>query len=93
MHGKSRWLGGGPPLRFELCQSIRSVLAMSDDEPEWSPRAIETIREMTQELAWLDEGSTQVVMDAKAGVTRWWTFAGGLANAISRTLRRADCRA
>ena len=82
VHGKSRWLGGGQPLRFELCQSIRAVLAMSDDEPEWSPRAIEAIREMRQEFAWLDEGSTQVVMDAKAGVTRWWTFAGGLANAM-----------
>lgn len=82
VHGKSRWLGGGQPLRFELCQSIRSVLAMSDEEPEWSPRAIEAIREMRQEFGWLDEGSTQMVMDAKAGVTRWWTFAGGLANAM-----------
>jgi ATP-dependent Lhr-like helicase len=82
VHGKSRWLGGGQPLRFELCQSIRAVLAISDEEPEWSPRAVEAIREMRQEFAWLDEDSTQVVMDAKAGVTRWWTFAGGLANAM-----------
>ncbi len=82
VHGKSRWLGSGQPLRFELCQSIRSVLAASDDEPEWSPRAVEALREMRQDFAWLDEQSTQLMIDVKAGVTRWWTFAGDLANAM-----------
>jgi ATP-dependent Lhr-like helicase len=82
MHGKSRWLGGGQPLRFELCQSIRSVLAMADAEPEWSPRAIDAIHNMRQEFFWLQDDSTHVVSDAKAGVTRWWTFAGDLANAM-----------
>ncbi len=82
VHGKSRWLGGGQPLRFELCQSIRSALATSDVETEWSPRAIEALREMRQDFAWLDERSTQLMVDSKAGVTRWWTFAGGLANAM-----------
>lgn len=83
VHGKSRWLGGGQPLRFELCQSIRAVLATSGAESEWSARAIEALREMREEFAWLgDQSSTQLVIDAKAGVTRWWTFAGGLANAM-----------
>jgi ATP-dependent Lhr-like helicase len=82
VHGKSRWLGGGQPLRFELCQSIRSVLATFEAEPEWSPRAIEAVREMRQNFAWLDERSTQLVIDSKAGATRWWTFAGVLANAM-----------
>ena len=82
VHGKSRWLGGSQPLRFELCQSIRSVLSESEEALEWSPRATAAIREMRQEFAWLDEDCTPVVIDAKAGVTRWWTFAGGLANAM-----------
>lgn len=82
IHGRSRWLGGGQPLHFQLCQSIRSVLATAAVEPEWSTRAVEAIREMRQEFAWLDEHSTQLVIDPKAGVTRWWTFAGGLANAM-----------
>jgi ATP-dependent helicase Lhr and Lhr-like helicase len=82
VRGKSRWLGGGQPLSFELCQSIRTVLATSDVEPEWSPRAVEALREVRQEFAWLDEASTHLVNDVRAGITRWWTFAGGLANAM-----------
>jgi ATP-dependent Lhr-like helicase len=82
VHGKSRWIGGGQPLKFELCQAVRSILASSEADPEWSPRAIEALREVRGDFGWVDERSTHLVVDAKAGAARWWTFAGGLANAM-----------
>lgn len=88
-HGKSRWLGGAQPLRFELCQSIRNVLTMDDVKPEWSSRAVQALGEIRTDFEWLDRESTHLVNDVKAGVTRWWTFAGGLANATLAELLAA----
>ena len=67
---------------IELCQSIRDVLATDAVEPEWSPRAVQAVGELRTDFEWLDDRSTHLVHDQKAGVTRWWTFAGGLANAM-----------
>lgn len=79
--GRSRWLGPGTPLRFDLCRAIRRVLAGSALGIEISRRARGRLDEIQQGYAWVDAGSTALVRDL-AGASRWWTFAGIRANAM-----------
>ncbi len=84
--GRSRWLGGGEPLSVSLCQAIKSVLAGDSLDECWSVRSKEKLEEIRDEFGWLDDVSTHIVTDLD-GVTRWWTFAGYLANSsIANTL-------
>ncbi|HEY1068451.1 MAG TPA: helicase-related protein, partial [Pirellulales bacterium] len=78
--GRSRWKGGAGGLRFDLCQSIKSVL-VSDAEPAaWSQRTRKRLQEIRSEFAWLREGDTVVL--TSGGGAEWWTFGGWQANAI-----------
>ncbi|MEO1084265.1 MAG: helicase-related protein, partial [Acidobacteriota bacterium] len=80
--GKSRWLGEGPPLGFELCQAIRRVLAGDSTPPGLTRRGADKLEELRSEFAWLsasDAGSFFETLDASR--VRWWTFAGLLGNA------------
>jgi ATP-dependent Lhr-like helicase len=79
--GLSRWKGQRPGLGFQLCQSIKRLLAEDDDREMWSKRARQQINEIRQEFAWLDKDGTVVVLD-KNDEAEWWTFAGTGANAI-----------
>ena len=79
--GRSRWLGPGTPLRFDLCRAIRRVLAESGLGIEVSRRARSRLDEIQQSYTWVDAGSTALVRDP-AGASRWWTFAGIRANAM-----------
>jgi ATP-dependent Lhr-like helicase len=76
--GRSRWLGSGPMLSCELCQAIRQVLAVRQSGPLWSRRARERMAVLFGEYAWVQPEGTFLVQDD--GETRWWTFAGQLAN-------------
>jgi ATP-dependent helicase Lhr and Lhr-like helicase len=52
--GRSRWLGGSQPLRFELCQAVRHVLLGIAPSESWSRRAaaeIDQARQETQTVA------------------------------------------
>ncbi|MCO6436559.1 MAG: DEAD/DEAH box helicase [Phycisphaerae bacterium] len=84
--GRSRWLGSGQSMSFELCQSIRRIL-VSDDEPSlWSQRARAEMKEAREEYSWVQEADTAIV-SSQTGLA-WWTFAGDRANAaISQRLR------
>lgn len=77
--GRSRWVGTGIPLRFELCRAIRRVLDEAKLEVELSARACSKLDEVCEEFAWVDSSGTAVVRDA-TGASRWWTFAGLRAN-------------
>lgn len=79
--GRSRWKGEGPGLGFALCQSVREVLASDDVRSYWSNRALERIREIRQEHAWLSSGET-VLTVGKEGGLEWWTFAGLASNSM-----------
>jgi ATP-dependent Lhr-like helicase len=79
--GKSRWLGQGQFLRFEVCRSIRDILASDRMEPSWSRRAGSRIAELREEFPWVRNDSTALVLGSK-GEVRWWTFAGGVANTL-----------
>lgn len=79
--GRSRWLGEGQFLSFEVCRSIRRVLAEDGVEEFWSKRAREKAEELRNEYPWVSLEAT-TLLQAPSGEVQWWTFAGGVANTI-----------
>ena len=79
--GRSRWIGPGVPLSFDLCRAIRQVLVEGSLGIDVSKRARTKLDELQRDFSWVDAEGTAVVRDP-AGVSRWWTFAGLRANAI-----------
>ena len=85
--GKSRWLGNGQPLGFELCRAIKDVLEEKPPGCEISKRATNTLQSLRHEFGWLTPGQTTLLSSSDG--TRWWTFGGLLANStIAQLLRR-----
>jgi len=76
--GKSRWLGEGPFLSYELCSAVKQVLTNSNISELWSKRATDKICELRNEYEWISEGSTAISF-SKNRFT-WWTFAGKIVN-------------
>ena len=79
--GRSRWIGPGIPLGFDLCRAIRRVLDDGTLDIELSRRARTKLVEMRQHFSWVDTTATAIVRDT-AGASRWWTFAGLRANTM-----------
>lgn len=82
-----RWMGGGSPLGYELCQAMRDVLLSDDRDPRWNDAAAAEMKRMREEHAFLRDG--EVVHDGREGPT-WWTFAGGRANLLLARMIEAD---
>jgi ATP-dependent Lhr-like helicase len=78
--GKSRWLGGSQPLRYEMCQAIRRTLLGSGPAENWSKRARTEVSQAIGETDCVASDALVVEMDGEKGRTTWWTFAGFLAN-------------
>jgi ATP-dependent Lhr-like helicase len=79
-NGRSRWQGDRPGLGFQVCQSIKHVLAGNADRTMWSQRARQQIAAVRAECAWLDTEGTAVLLE-QSGKAAWWTCAGTGANA------------
>jgi ATP-dependent helicase Lhr and Lhr-like helicase len=79
--GRSRWIGEGQYLSFQLCQAIRQVLAAESTQPYWSQRATAQIGEIRLDFPWTSYECTTLLQRGNGDV-QWWTFAGGLANSI-----------
>src|SRR5262249_7993499 len=79
--GRSRWLGEGQMLAYGLCQSIRRILAAEEQAPFWSSRATACLEELRTEYSWASPEATSIVRHPN-GEVRWWTFGGGIANAL-----------
>ncbi len=79
--GRSRWLGEGQMLSYGLCQSIRRVLTDEERPSFWSTRAAAGLEELRDEYSWASPEATSIVRHAN-GEVRWWTFGGGIANAL-----------
>jgi ATP-dependent Lhr-like helicase len=79
--GRSRWLGEGQMLSYRLCQSIRWILADDGQAPYWSSRTKAGIEELRTEYSWVEPDATSIVRHPN-GEVRWWTFGGGIANAL-----------
>ena len=77
-------------LGYRLCQAMRDVLARDENRDEWSQRAIQTLREVRQEFAWLAASGTTLrhsqSADGASHEIEWWTFAGTKANAAFRSI-------
>ena len=76
--GKSRWVGSGPALSFDVCRAMRDVLSGSEPPVELSQRAIAQLAALRQDFEWVSTDSTTLV--TSDGRTRWWTFGGTLTN-------------
>ena len=79
--GRSRWQGQGQVLHYDLCQSIKFVLASEEMSGRWSHRVRDRIGVLREEQAWLESANTAVVSD-NDGRLCWWTFAGQRANHV-----------
>ncbi|MCU0677719.1 MAG: hypothetical protein MUE69_33675 [Myxococcota bacterium] len=91
--GKSRWLGSGPPMHFELAQAAARVLHDGFDEALLSKRAREALVGLRSEFGWVRLDATRLVVEADADRTRWWTFAGDRYNqAIAARLRTPELK-
>lgn len=88
--GRSRWLGEGQMLSHAICQSIRRILASDEDDPAWSRRAVQQFSEIRDEHPWGSPDATCLVHQPN-GEIRWWTFAGGVANALLADALKPHC--
>ena len=77
--GRSRWVGQGLPLRFDLCRAIRRVLWEGTVGIDISRRARTRLDEIQEGFSWVEASGTAIVRDT-TGAGRWWTFAGLRAN-------------
>lgn len=90
--GRSRWVGEGQVLSHRVCQGIRRLLAGGERRPFWSRRATAALEELRGEYAWAAAGATSVVRHAN-GEVRWWTFGGGVVNALLADALRPEVEA
>ena len=77
--GRSRWIGQGIPLSFDLCRAIRRILDEGTLEVRLSRRARTKLDEIRGSFSWIDAAGTVIVRDTTSA-SRWWTFAGLRAN-------------
>jgi ATP-dependent Lhr-like helicase len=74
-------MGEGQMLSYRLCQSIRRILAAEDHASCWSSRATAALEDLRTEYSWASPEATNIVRHPN-GEVRWWTFGGGIANAL-----------
>ena len=78
--GRSRWIGPGVPLSFDLCRAIRRVLVEGALDIDVTKRARTRLDQLQQDFSWLDTTGTAVVRNPATGANHWWTFGGLRAN-------------
>ncbi len=78
--GRSRWLGAGGALSLEVCHAVRDVLASEGFAGAATQRAQTKLSELQAGMWWAEPEATVLVRDFARERSRWWTFAGALAN-------------
>lgn len=82
--GLARWLGSSAPLRFGLVDAMRRVLLGADPiAVQLSARARGRLDGLRAEWANRVDAERTVLLHEDCA-TRWWTWAGGRANAVLR---------
>ena len=79
--GRSRWIGSGVSIGYDLCQSIHELLCDDKVSPRWSRRTTQQFADIRDSNTWFELGHTVFVINGNE--TRWWTFAG---DKVNRTL-------
>ncbi len=83
--GRSRWMGSGASLSYDLCQAIRRVISTDATCARWSRRATAETSEARADLSCVHADDTVLVANADGAA--WWTFAGDRVNtALSQRL-------
>lgn len=82
------WMGSPVLLSRELCQSMRDVLTSDDVDPWWSKRAAAAIQELREQHEFLRDADAP--LEPHRDQMRWWTFAGGKANALLAAVLEAE---
>lgn len=77
--GRSRWLGDGPPMSYEVAQAIRRVVTGVQGISCLSNRATSALQDAKSELWWFDSESTTLYEGAGSRL-QWWTHAGTIEN-------------
>lgn len=77
--GRSRWLGDGPEMSFELAQAVRRIVCGCGNASYLSKRATDALGDARREFWWLQADKT-VIRDAPNGRMQWWTCGGTIAN-------------
>jgi ATP-dependent Lhr-like helicase len=89
--GRARWVASSRALGHGLCQGVKRMLCNDRAGLPLSKRARAQLQGLDAELPQLDpERST--LEHLGGGAFRWWTFAGGRANATLAGLLRAGFR-
>jgi ATP-dependent helicase Lhr and Lhr-like helicase len=87
--GRSRWLGSGQSMHFELAQAIKRVLLTGGNGGYRSRRADAEFTEIREEFYWLDNPAATLLVQG-AEESRWWSFGGDRVNsAVAGRLGRA----
>ena len=93
LRGRSRWIGSGPPMSYEMAQAVREVLLEGLDDTYLTKRSREAMVGVRDEFAWVGQADTVLVIDDDADRSRWWSFAGDKYNAaIAERLRQPGLR-
>lgn len=91
--GRSRWAGSGGALSLEVCNAMRAVAASKEIPDAATARAHGALDEIREAFWFVVEGRTAIERDEERSRSRWWTFAGGRANAELRgRLEAADVK-
>jgi ATP-dependent Lhr-like helicase len=77
--GRSRWLGDGPEMSFEMAQAVRRIVCGQGDAAYLSRRAADALTDARRDFWWLQMGKS-VIRDAPNGRMQWWTCGGTIAN-------------
>jgi ATP-dependent Lhr-like helicase len=80
-NGRSRWMGGARSLGFSLCRAMEKVLVDGTVPARLSRRGEACLVSLCEAFAFCDGQSLPLVHDGREHM-RWWTFAGGRANAM-----------
>jgi ATP-dependent Lhr-like helicase len=86
--GRSRWSGSGGALSVDICHAMREVVASMTVPRSATARGRAALSEIRDAFWFATDGATTMEPDRQRARTRWWTFAGGRANAELR--RRLD---
>lgn len=88
--GKSRWLGGGPPMHFALAQAIARVLRDGVPDHLLSRRARAAVESLRNEYHWVEVSATTLIIEPPEAGGRWWSFAGDRYNTAIAQWLKAD---
>lgn len=84
----TRWSGSPQYLDHELCREMHAILVADEDDPTWSKRAAEVIRNLRDTHQFLREEASPMTIEGEA--ITWWNYAGGRANLLLGAMLEAE---